>query len=133
MRLRWHRSEGQRWPQPAGTVLWGQEAACPLQGQAAKWQCPFPAAGLCCLLPGMMPATNSPTLLGHAGVAPKDKQQQGASSRTGRRGPPSGARVLPKPTDTNAQALGVRRKQQHSSCLPCSSQLAVGLKWCQGL
>lgn len=62
----------------------------------------FPAAGLCHPLPGMVPATKSPTLLGHTGVAPKDKQQQGAGSRAGRRGPPSGARVLPKPMDTNA-------------------------------
>lgn len=55
-----------------------------------------------------------------------------SSSRAGRRGPPSGARGLPKPTDTNAQALGQRRKQQHSSCPCCSSQRALGLQWCQG-
>lgn len=27
---------------------------------------------------------------------------------------------------------GKRRKQQHNSCPPCSSQGALGLKWCQG-
>lgn len=43
----------------------------------------------------------------HAGMAHKDKQQQGVCSTAGRRGDLSGARVLPpKPTDTDAQTLG---------------------------
>lgn len=119
--------------QPAGTVLWGQGAARPLQSQAAKRQCPFPGAPSLqqdCAIPSLVPATDSPTLLGTTWDGPKDKQQQGACSRAGRRGPPSAARLLPKPTRTQMFKLwGERRKQQHRAC---SSQRALGMKWCQG-
>lgn len=107
--------------------LWGQRAAPPAPGQS-----PFPRA------PSCGRTGPSPPWHGASHGQPRTAgvtlgwPPRRSSSRAGRRGPPSGARGLPKPTDTNAQALGQRRKQQHSSCPCCSSQRALGLQWCQG-
>lgn len=86
----------------------------------------FPAAGLC--HPSLVWCQPLTTLhcWGHTGMAPKDKQQQGAGSRAGRRRPPSGAGKLPKPTDTNAQALG-REEEAATQQLP-----ALQLSACSG-
>lgn len=80
MRLRWHCAEGQCWPQPAGTVLWGQGAAHRPPEPSGPTPVPlpksaFPAAGLCHPLPLCPPSVcwpcwhavghlHGPTLLG---------------------------------------------------------------------
>lgn len=93
----------------------------------------FPAAGLC--HPSLVWCQPLTTLhcWGHTGMAPKDKQQQGAGSRASRRGPPQEPGNCLSPRTRMLKLWGERRKQQHSSCLPCSSQHALGLKWCQRL
>jgi len=125
VRLHGHRADGQRRPQPAGTVLWGRGVACPRLGPSSQTPVPlpestFPTAGLHCPLPGC------PTVCaGHAGMPL-------ATNMVHRRGALPGSRVLlPVTKDTSAKALGREGKQRPSSCLPCGSQCALDLKWCQ--
>nr|XP_009943247.1 PREDICTED: cell division cycle protein 20 homolog [Opisthocomus hoazin] len=55
-----------------------------------------------------------------------------ATNMVHRRGALPGSRVLlPVTKDTSAKALGREGKQRPSSCLPCGSQCALDLKWCQ--
>lgn len=138
MRLRWHRSEGQRWPQPAGTVLWGHRAARPAPGSSSQMPVPlpksaFPTAGLCHPLPGMVPAIDSPhTAADTLGWPPRRSSSRVLAAEQAGGGLPREPGCCLSPRTQMLKLWGERRKQQHNSCPPCSSQGALGLKWCQG-
>lgn len=76
---------------------------------------------------------HGPTLLGDAlGWPPRTSvSRMFAAEQAGKRLSQKTGCCRLQPRTQNAQALGRDGKQQPSSCLPCSSQCALGLKWCQ--